>query len=596
MSDQAKPNFNFWKELRRRNVLRSLAIYAGTAFIILEACNMLFPRWDLPDWTLDLIFWLLVLGAVINIFMAWVFDITPEGVKKTKSAADVQESESPSTSNSWKVATYISVVVIVALIIMNVIPFNREARAGTIDSLLILPFDNFTGDDQLDNMVAGMHSMLIGDMGRIDRLRVISPTTSNVYKDADMSIPEIAEELEVGAILDLDMMCMGDTICFQAKIITPFPEEKVLWTADFREEKGQVLNLYNRITKQIAREVKVELSPQVVQRLAESRTVDPEALDAYLMGQFHRERLGPEDQDSAMKYFQIAIEKDPDWADPYIGIARTWGVRASFRYASKADATQKRYEYLNKALELDPNSSNLHYLLAGTATWTEWDWEKADKEFTITMELNPSDALNRIYYAHYLMIQHRTEEALDQANLALELDPMRPLVLGLYGVVMHFTGDHQSELYHLEKGISIDPSNNFVMGNLAGAYRCTGDTMQWFETAKSRWRWPKPNEKYSTYIDTVFQEQGVLGVNKVRVKVYEDYLAQGGLISYIGLGKQYLQLGNNDKGMDYFEKAYEEKHGLLSYISLYYHDYPELKDNARYLALLKKMKLPLPEE
>ena len=128
--------------------------------------------------------------------MAWVFDFTPEGVKKTKSAADVQESKSTSTSNSWKVATYISVVVIVALIIMNVIPFNRKASAGTIESLLILPFDNFTGDDQLDNMVAGMHSMLIGDMGRIDRLRVISPTTSNVYKDADMSIPEIAEDFK----------------------------------------------------------------------------------------------------------------------------------------------------------------------------------------------------------------------------------------------------------------------------------------------------------------------------------------------------------------------------------------------------------------
>ncbi|RLE05735.1 MAG: hypothetical protein DRJ13_01445 [Bacteroidetes bacterium] len=594
MSNNPDRLAHFWKELRRRNVLRSLAIYAGTAFIILEACNMLFPRWGLPDWSIDLVFWLLVLGAVINIFMAWVFDLTPEGVKKTKSAADVQESESPSTSNSWKVATYISVVVIVALIIMNVIPFNREARAGTIDSLLILPFDNFTGDDQLDNMVAGMHSMLIGDMGRIDKLRVISPTTSNVYKDADMSIPEIAEELEVGAILDLDMMCMGDTICFQAKIITPFPEEKVLWIADFREEKGQILNLYNRITKQIAREVKVELSPQVIQRLAESRTVDPEALDAYLLAHFHRERLGPDNQDSALKYFQIAIEKDPEWADPYVGLARVWGVRSAFRYISVEEGNRKRYEYQKKALELDPNSDKVHYLIAGTATWTDWDWELADKEYAIAMKLNPNNALSRMYYAHFLMIQHRTEEALKQAKQALELDPMRPLSLGLYGVVMHYTGDYQAALTHLEKGFSIDPENGFVVGNLAVAYRCTGDTLHWFETAKSRWGWL--DDKYYTYIDTVFQEKGVQGVIRARVKTYEELYAQGGRISFNGLGKQYLQLGNYDKGMYYFEKAYEEKHGLLSYISLYYHDYPELKDNPRYLTLLKKMKLPLPEE
>jgi tetratricopeptide (TPR) repeat protein len=584
----------FWRELKRRNVLRSLAIYAGTAFIILEASTIIFPRWNFPDWSIDLVLWLLVLGAFINIIIAWIYDITPGGMQKTKPLEEISSEEKTTDSRGWKAATYISLVVIVALIILNVVPSNREAMAGDIDSLVILPFDNYTGDDRLENMVSSMHSLLIGDMGRIGGLRVISPTTSNVYKNVDLSIPEIASELGVNAVLDLDVMCFGDTICFQVKVITPFPEEKLLWIADYKEEKSQMLNLYNRIAKQIAEEVKIGLSPGEEQRLAESRTVDPEAIDAYLKGQFHRERLGREDLDSAQHYFQIAIKKDPDWADPYVAMARVWGVRAGFRYTPQAEAIQKRYEYLNKALELDPNSAKVHYLKAGTAVWTEWEWEKAEKEFLIALELNPNDALSRVYYAHFLMIMRRTNEALDHANLAVELDPMRSLVQGLYGVVIHYTGDNLSALAHFEKALSIDPDNNFVPGNLAGTYLETGDTLKWHEIMKGRWRWS--NDEYLAYLDSIFQEDGYLGVIEDRIRINEEVYGRGGNISFIGQARRYLAVKNYDKAMDYFEKAYEEKHGLLAYISLYFLDYPELTNNPRYIALLKKMNLPLPED
>lgn len=137
MSDQAKPNFNFWKELRRRNVLRSLAIYAGTAFIILEAATIIFPRWGLPDWSIDLVLWLLILGAVINLFIAWVFDITPQGIQKTKPVDKVAESEVQSDSKAWKAATYLSLVVIVALITLNIVGGPKQLRAGDIQSLLV---------------------------------------------------------------------------------------------------------------------------------------------------------------------------------------------------------------------------------------------------------------------------------------------------------------------------------------------------------------------------------------------------------------------------------------------------------------------------
>ena len=216
----------FWQELKRRNVLRSLAIYAGTAFIILEASTIIFPRWNFPDWSIDLVLWLLVLGAFINIIIAWIYDITPGGMQRTKPLEETKEIEKKRDSRGWKAATYISLVVIAALVVFNVFTSSKTLRAGDIQSLLILPFDNFTGDDQLDYVAAGMHASLIGDMGQISGLRVISKTTASIYKNLDMSLPQIATELKADAVVEPTVMCYGDSVCIQIRIIIPYPEEK----------------------------------------------------------------------------------------------------------------------------------------------------------------------------------------------------------------------------------------------------------------------------------------------------------------------------------------------------------------------------------
>ena len=167
-----------WSELKRRSVLRSLAIYAGSAFVFLEAATIILPRWGFPDWIIDLVLYLLILGAFITIAVAWIFDITPEGVQKTKPADEVPKTDKAKDSNAWKIATYISLAVIIALIILNVVPHNKKVQAGSIESLMVLPFDNFTGLDDFEYYVAGMHSGLIGDLGKISALRVVSRTSS----------------------------------------------------------------------------------------------------------------------------------------------------------------------------------------------------------------------------------------------------------------------------------------------------------------------------------------------------------------------------------------------------------------------------------
>jgi TolB-like protein/Tfp pilus assembly protein PilF len=589
----------FWNELKRRSVLRSLAIYAGSAFVILEAATIIFPRWGLPDWSIDLVLYLIILGAVITLVVAWIFDITPEGVQKTKPADEIGDSNKSKESNAWKVATYISLLVIVAFIIFNVVPFNKHARAGTFESLVILPFYNFTGSDDFEYLVSGIHSSLITDMGQLGGLRVRGKTTANSFKDTDMSLTEIASELNVDAVVEGSISCVDeDSVCVQIQLISVLEEEQQLWVQDYRVAKSQFLSFYNNVTKQISEEINIVLTPREENLLAEARSVDPEAYDAYLMGQFYWEKLDKESMEKALDYFELAIELEPDWADPYAGLANAWGMLGEAFFFPKSVTLPKKYKYLNKALELDPNSAQAHYVKATNAVWTEWDWEKGEIAFLKSLELNPNNALCRLSYADLLMILRRSDEAVQQANLGLELDPLRPLVLILFGVVMSNEGNIQSAILHFEKALSIDPNYGFAKSVLANSHMYAayenGDYEKWIESwekkVKGFGHW---NDEGTATVIKVFHEKGHIAAIEEMFKMNEKYgndcWMSGGIKA-----ARYLKLREYDKAMDCLEKDYEMGDMSIAYIATVENLYDQLKDNPRFIELLKKMNLPLP--
>ncbi len=453
--------------------------------------------------------------------------------------------------------------------------------------VLILPFDNYTSDT-LEYYTAGMHNALITDIGKISALKVISKTTARAYKNINKSISEIAADLDINFIIEGDVLYLGDSVCLQIKMINADDDEEPLWVQDFYVEKSQILSLYHNIAKELSDRININLTSEEESRLSEFRTVDPEAYAAYLKGQLYWEQLGEESIRKAMEYFEIAIDKDPTWAPPYAGMALVWGVLGGSGFTPETVALPKQYNYLNKALELDPNSATAHYANAITATWREWDWEKGEREFLRTLDLNPNDALCRIYYAHLLMILNRFEEARYHADLAIETDALS-LVLGLYGRVMEFLGEAESMMEHAEKALSIDPENQFGPALLADAYLATGDTLNWYEIWKTRLWWM--DEKVLASLDSTFRVEGYIGVIKARIKTNEEVLGKGGRISFSGQAVRYLEVKNYDKAMDNYESAYDIHDWEFAYISLDHLKYPELKDNPRYIALLKKINL-----
>ena len=502
--------------------------------------------------------------------------------------------------NAWKIATYVSFLVIVGLVIFNIVSRGDVLKPGMIQSLAILPFDNFTGDEKLDYVAAGMHTSLIGDMGKLGALRVTGKNSSSIFKDSGKSAPDIARELDVEALVEPAVMYYGDSIIIQIKLITLYPREKQLFVEDYMVDKSQALNLFSKISRQIADEIMIELTPEEERLFAKSRTVDREAYDAYLKGQYHWERLHPDSIMLAMEFFELAIQKEPEWADPYVGLANTWLMFGSWGALPNSITTPNIVRNLEKAMELDPQSAQAHYGNALYAVWTKWDWELGEKEFKKTIEINPSDALARIYYAHLLTILHRYDEAVQQADIGLALDPLRPLVLTLYSMALTAAGNYQKAIDVYETNRDLGSYLASMEGALEALY-LSGDYERWIQN----WEIKVSNQWNDTAIENVvntFHEKGHIAAIEEMFKMNKKYgnLVPGGALFANDLkARRSLYLNKPEDAIDYFEEMFnsdEQPRLFLAYIGSDIYVYEKLKTYPRYIELLRKMNLPLPQK
>jgi serine/threonine-protein kinase len=574
-----------------------ITVYASAAFVIIELVNNLSEPLNLPSVLATIVIIVLAVGFPLAVILSWIYDLAGEGIQKTKSIDDLSDDRKSSVPNAWKIATIISFLVILVLLTFNIVGSTKKLHAGDIQSLVILPFENYTGDDQLENMVSSMHALLIGDMGRIADLRVLGKTTSSKYKEGNLTAGEIASELNVDAVVEATVMCLGDSVCMQFRLVNTTGDEEQLWVGDYKEDKTQMLNLYNQVTRQIAEEVMIELTPEEERILAKSRTVDREAFDAFLKSHQYWGDASLASLNQAKEYLISAIEKDPQWAPLYSGLAKVWMGLSQMGFVSPVIAGPEIYKNLNKALELDPENADSHQLAAMIAYLAEWNWEKSEQEFLKAIANNPNDAYSRIYYAHLLDILQRPAEAALQARLAYELDPLDPTILVLYSWILRCAQDYESSLLHAEKALELDPGNFLVNVQIGGsAYRCQ-DYKKTFESEKSSlqvYSGGQYEEEAFQEIDKVFEKQGFYAAYERILQLYED-LYKKGLISPGRMASRYIMGNQQEEALVCLERAYKVHDPLMPYIATGGYPYYPLYDNNRFIAILDKMKLPPPK-
>jgi len=326
---------------------------------------------------------------------------------------------------------------VMAAIVIALILFTGPTEA--IDSIAVLPLRNQTGDAGQDYFVDGVTDELIGQLAQISGLRkVISRTTVMEYKDVEKPLPEIARELKIDAVVEGTVYQVGEKVRIRLQLIDALPEERNLWAQTYEWAMTDTLAMYGEMSRTILGEIQVKLTAEETARIARAAQVDPEAYEAYLKGQFHLAKMTQPDLENALQYYELALQKDPNFALAHAGISLIWGFRNIMGFSIPEEATTQATAAAQKALELDSNLAEVHYALAIIKTWGEWDWEEAEKAFLRAIELNPNYPDVRVYYSHLLFIKHRPDEAISQVDRALELDPFNALFQSLYGAELMF--------------------------------------------------------------------------------------------------------------------------------------------------------------
>jgi TolB-like protein len=582
----------FWDELKRRRVIHIITLYASAAFVLIELAGNLTEPLNLPPSLSTIVIIVLAVGFLPAIILSWIYDLSSGTLKRTRPKEEFNSKESAQVPNAWKIATILSFVVIVGLVTFNILTRRNVLKPGRIQSLAVLPFENFTGDEQLDYVAAGMHSSLIGDMGKLGALRVIGKTSSSIYQGSNKSATEIARELKVEALVEPAVMCYGDSVCLQIKLITLYPEEKQIFVEEYKVDRSQVLNLYNQITKQIAEEMMVKITPEQERLLAKARTVDREAFDEYLKAHSYWGDASRESLQKAQEYLNSAIIKEPDWAPLYSALAQVWMGLQQMGFEQPTVASSEIYRNLNKALELDPDLSEVHFLRAMIAHLIEWDWEKSEKEFLLALGVNPSDAQSRMLYSQLLCALQRTDEAKTQAQLAYDLDPLDPFMKIWYGAILPALGDCKTAVALSEEITADDPANYIANNNIVVAAFPCKEYDKVIKAEKNLLPVFNINENEIKEFEMMFKEQGIVRAYEIIMKHLERF-AENNPISFMDMAMRYIMADQPDKAMNWIEKGYEIHDPQMTYITsrMYYLD--PLFTNPKFIEIADKMNLPL---
>jgi TolB-like protein len=359
-------------------------------------------------------------------------------------------------------------ILAVILVALNVGGLRGRFRGGTprIQSLAVLPLDNLSGDSQQEYFADGMTEELITNLAKISALKVICRTSVMQYKGTKKPLLQIAKELNVDALIEGSVQREGGQVRITAQLIQAATDQH-LWAESYQRDLRSVLALQGEIAGAIADKVRAAVTPTERARLASARPVNPEAYEAYLKGMQSWYKITPQDIDAAFEYFELALQKDPNYAPAYAGIAFVWIGRNQMGYAAPREAVPKAKAAALKALELDNTLAQAHWALADVNYYSEWDWAGAEAEFKKAIELNPNDPGARVHYSQYLIIMKRPKEAMGQIQRALEMDPLNPHFQAFLGAELEMTGRADEAMEQARKVLRTSSGQPWVHGLLS---------------------------------------------------------------------------------------------------------------------------------
>jgi TolB-like protein/Flp pilus assembly protein TadD len=463
------------------------------------------------------------------------------------------------------------------------------ASGSPIKSLAVLPLENLAGDPKEEYLADGMTEALITDLAKIRALRVISRTSVMQYKGTEEPLPEIARQLGVDAVVEGSVLRVGDRVRITAQLIEAETDQH-LWGDSYERDLSDVLGLQNEVALAIAERIKIEVTPQEQARLTRTRTVNPEAHEAYLRGRYHWNKKTEPGFQRAIEFFQQAVDIDPVYAPAYAGLADCYNMLAAESILPPQAAYSRARAAAVKALEIDETLGEAHTSLASIRENHDWDWAGAEAEYRRAIKLTPRYATAHEWYASFLRNMGRMDEAMAEIKRAQELDPLSLPISATFGGILIYARLYDEAIDQHQKAAELYPSHAPAHHVLGKAYLQAGryeEAVAEFQRAR-KLLGDKPETLAGlghTYavMGKKAEARQILGrLTEMSTRGYAPSF-------YIAL--LHGALGQKDQAFAWLEKAYDARHPNLAWLKMDPWADP-LRLDPRFQDLLRRMNFP----
>jgi TolB-like protein/Tfp pilus assembly protein PilF len=468
---------NFFTELKRRNVYKVAVAYAIVGWLLVQIATQVFPFLEIPNWVVRLVIVLVAAGFPIALVIAWAFELTPEGIKRTE---DVDPAASARQPRKY---TWIFVVIVGAALSVGLFLIGRytgrttTSAAGTelpAKSIAVLPFESLSEDKSNAYFAEGVQDEILTRLAKVADLKVISRTSTQHFKSAPDNLPQIAKQLGVTNILEGSVQKANDQVRVNVQLINALTDAH-LWADTYDRKLTDIFAVESDIAKAIADTLQAKLTGSEKIAMAKKPTENPEAYELYLKGRFFWNKRTAADLRKSIEYFNQAIAKDPSYAQAYAALAQSWKVLPAFNGGAPNDCFPQAETAARKALALDDTSSTAHAALASLKGLNGFDYPGAIAEYERTLQLNPNDATARQWFANDTLANvGQTEREIAELKRAVELDPLSLVINSNLGVAYIHAGRLDEAIAQLRKTVELDGAFYYSRYNLAQAQELKG--------------------------------------------------------------------------------------------------------------------------
>ena len=464
------------------------------------------------------------------------------------------------------------------------------AETKPLPSIAVLPFRDMSAQRDQEYFCEGIAEELINALVKLQGLRVVARTSAFQFKGKDQDIRKIGELLDVKTVLEGSIRKSGNKLRVTAQLIN-VSDGYHLWSEKFDRDMEDIFAIQDEISLAIVDELKVKLLGEEKEKIVKRNTHNLEAYDLYLKDRYHWNKRTPDALKKAMSHFEQVIDRDPNYALAYAGLADCYSMLAQVRVLPAREAFPKAKALASKALEIDEALSEAHTSLAFALSCFDWDWAGAEREFKRAIELNPNYATAHQWFAMTLLSLDRTSESIDEIRKALELDPLSLIINTAAAAVYGHAGREDKAMEQAEKILDMDPSFGFAHYIYADVNERRGKYGQAVEERlKADTFAGILSQQEVAALREAYASSGWTGYLLRRLEMMQPKAEQGQVL-YYAMASLCARLDDTEKAIEWLEKAYQERDFSLSDL-LIDDEFDKLRSDPRFVQLMNKMGLP----